>query len=141
NVMIYEVQQSSDLTFRIYDYNRPGADGKARELHIDRSLDVLNFGEHTPEPQHWTNLPGATPEHTLLAKSEHFQFERFAPKNEKEHTYPTFSTLTILNGQAELNGSNETFTAQTGDTVFITANRTVTVSPQNEVEYLISSIP
>ena len=39
NVMIYEVQQSSDLTFRIYDYNRPGTDGKPRELHIDRALD------------------------------------------------------------------------------------------------------
>ena len=141
NVMIYEVQQSSDLTFRIYDYNRPGTDGKPRELHIDRSLDVLNFGEHTPEPKHWTELPDATPEHTLLAKSEHFQFERFNPTNEIEHTYPAFATLTILNGQANLKGLDETFTAQTGDTFFITANRTVTVSPQNKVEYLISTIP
>lgn len=141
NVMIYEVQQSSDLTFRIYDYNRPGADGNARELHIDRSLDVLNFGEHTPEPQHWTDLPDATQEHTLLAKSEHFQFERFSPANEIDHTYSTFSTLTILKGQASLTGSDETFTAHTGDTVFIPANRTVTVSPQNNPEYLISSVP
>jgi len=141
NVMIYEVQQSSDLTFRIYDYNRPGTDGKPRELHIDHSLDVITFDTPTPEPQHWSNLPGATPEHTLLAQSEHFQFERFAPTKEIQHTYATFSTLTILSGQAKLSGSGESFNAQTGDTFFITANRTVNVSPEEQVEYLISSIP
>ena len=138
NVMIYEVQQSSDLTFRIYDYNRPGTDGKPRELHIDQSLDVITFGTPTPEPQHWTDLPGATETHALLAKSEHFQFERFAPTTKTEHTYTTFSALTVLSGQAHL---TDTCSAQTGETVFIPANRTVSVSPDEQVEYLISSIP
>ena len=36
-VVIYEVQQSSDLTFRIYDYDRPGLDGKPRELHLQQA--------------------------------------------------------------------------------------------------------
>lgn len=138
NVMVYEVQQSSDLTFRIYDYNRPGTDGNPRELHIDRSLDVITFDTPTPEPQHWSTLPGATPEHTLLAKSEHFQFERFCPSSQTEHTYPTFATLTMLNGRAKLNND---LSVQTGDTVFITANRTVAISPEGQAEYLISSIP
>ena len=37
---IAEIQQNSDLTYRVYDYNRTGADGKPRELHIDKAVDV-----------------------------------------------------------------------------------------------------
>ncbi len=145
NVMIYEVQQASDLTFRIYDYNRFGTDGKPRDLHIDRALDVIAFGAPAPEPQHWTDLPGATDAHALLVGagytcdsglSEHFRLERFASAGTAQHTYPTFATLTFITGQARL---NDAFTAQTGDTFFIFANRTVTVSPNERAEYLISS--
>lgn len=141
NVLIYEVQQSSDLTFRIYDYNHPGADGQPRELHINRSLDVITFDTPTPEPKHWTDFPNATQEYAQLVKSEHFTLERFAPTSQTTHTYPSFATLTLINGNATLKGSTETLTIQKGDTVFIPANRTLTVSPQDTAEYLISSVP
>lgn len=45
-VMIAEIQQTSDLTYRIFDYNRLEKDGKTRELHTDLALDVLNFNEN-----------------------------------------------------------------------------------------------
>lgn len=140
NVLVYEVQQSSDLTFRIYDYNRPGPDGNPRELHIDRSLDVITFDTPTPEPKHWTQFPNATDEYAQLVKSEHFNLERFAPQSPTKHTYPAFATLTLINGQAELQSQTNTVFAQKGDTIFIPANRTITVSPQN-AEYLISTVP
>lgn len=41
--LILETQQSSDVTYRVYDYDRAGADGKPRELHIQQSLDVVNY--------------------------------------------------------------------------------------------------
>ena len=41
--LILETQQSSDVTYRVYDYDRVGADGKPRELHIQQSLDVVNY--------------------------------------------------------------------------------------------------
>lgn len=41
--MILETQQSSDVTYRLYDYDRPDADGNLRELHIEKSLDVINY--------------------------------------------------------------------------------------------------
>jgi len=44
-VVVAEVQQNSDTTYRIYDYNRLGADGKGRELHVDAALRVIDFGE------------------------------------------------------------------------------------------------
>ena len=141
NVLVYEVQQSSDLTFRIYDYNRPGTDGKPRELHIDRSLDVITFDHPTPNPKHWADFPNATNTYAQLVHSEHFNLERFAPTSQTTHTYPSFATLTLINGSATLQGKEEPIPAQKGDTFFIPANRTIAVSPQENTEYLISSVP
>lgn len=44
-VMVYEVQQNSDTTYRIYDYDRVSDDGKKRELHIKKGIEVINFTE------------------------------------------------------------------------------------------------
>lgn len=48
--LIYEVQQSSDTTFRLYDWNRVGADGKPRELHIEKSLEAIDYSLSVPQP-------------------------------------------------------------------------------------------
>ncbi|GAC1303049.1 MAG: class I mannose-6-phosphate isomerase [Vulcanimicrobiaceae bacterium] len=42
-IVLFETQQTSDLTYRIFDYNRPGADGKPRELHVAKAADVLDY--------------------------------------------------------------------------------------------------
>ena len=42
-VLVAEIQQNSDTTYRLYDYNRPGLDGKMRELHIEDSLNVIAY--------------------------------------------------------------------------------------------------
>lgn len=43
-ILIYEIQQSSDRTYRLYDWGRMGLDGNPRPLHIEKSLEVANFG-------------------------------------------------------------------------------------------------
>lgn len=47
-LIIAEIQQNSDTTYRVYDWNRVGADGKPRPLHIDKALDVINFDQVEP---------------------------------------------------------------------------------------------
>ncbi len=42
-ILIAEIQQNSNITYRVYDYNRPGADGKPRELHTAKALDVVKI--------------------------------------------------------------------------------------------------
>jgi mannose-6-phosphate isomerase len=42
-ILIYELQQTSDTTYRVYDWDRPGLDGKPRELHLDKALACTNF--------------------------------------------------------------------------------------------------
>lgn len=41
-ILIAEIQQNANVTYRVYDYGRVGTDGKQRELHIDKALDVIN---------------------------------------------------------------------------------------------------
>ena len=45
--ILCEIQQHSDLTYRVYDYNRRDANGRARELHIEKALQVIRFGKQT----------------------------------------------------------------------------------------------
>ena len=47
-LIIFEIQQNSDTTYRVYDWNRPGLDGKLRELHIPQSLASIDFDDFEP---------------------------------------------------------------------------------------------
>jgi mannose-6-phosphate isomerase len=49
-IILAEIQQNSDTTYRVYDWNRVGADGKSRPLHVDKALDVINFEQVEPGP-------------------------------------------------------------------------------------------
>lgn len=55
--VIFEVQQNSDTTYRVFDWNRPGMDGKPRELHIGQSLACIDFHDFEPGlvPSVWLN--------------------------------------------------------------------------------------
>lgn len=56
-VKIFEVQQSSDTTFRLYDWGRTGADGKPRDLHIEKSLAAIDYSLPPPEPAESVECP------------------------------------------------------------------------------------
>lgn len=49
-IILAEIQQNSDTTYRVYDWNRVGADGKPRPLHVDKAMDVINFDQVEPGP-------------------------------------------------------------------------------------------
>ena len=51
DVLVYEVQQSSNTTYRLYDWGRVGADGKPRPLHVTESLESIDFALPGPEPR------------------------------------------------------------------------------------------
>lgn len=75
--MIVEIQESSNLTYRMYDYHRLGKDGKPRELHIAKALDVVNLRQK-PLPE---QLQRACEEHDgysveLLEQCKYFRTER-----------------------------------------------------------------
>ena len=56
-VKLYEVQQSSDTTFRLYDWNRVGKDGKPRELHVAKGLQAIDYSLAVPVPRQSLDTP------------------------------------------------------------------------------------
>lgn len=67
-LLIYEIQQNSDTTYRVYDWNRTGLDGKPRDLHIEESLKCIDFTDVSPGMDE--------PQGSLLCECEHFRLER-----------------------------------------------------------------
>ena len=60
-ILLYELQEYSDVTYRMYDYGRLGTDGRPRTLHIERSLDVTHYGpsqQVKAQPIHLVDTPG-----------------------------------------------------------------------------------
>ena len=55
-IKILETQQNSDLTYRLYDYKRLGSDGKERELHLDKALDVIDYDKYSPDSEKSKNF-------------------------------------------------------------------------------------
>lgn len=75
-VLAAEIQQNSDTTYRLYDYDRPGLDGKPRALHIEDSLNVIAY-EGSGASRMTTELPGPG-QWLLLARSPYFTVEKGA---------------------------------------------------------------
>ena len=142
-VMIYEVQQASDLTFRLYDYNRPGLDGKPRELHLKAALDVICFGGELPPPTSWRQLPGAGDTGATLVQSEYFQLDLFCPveHSSRHRADGVFLALTLIQGEATVRGRQEEYHLGPGGTVLVPACREVEIERCGAVglEYLIAS--
>ena len=65
-MIIFEIQQNSDTTYRVFDWNRAGLDGKPRDLHIKESLLSIDFEDFEPEPLRRTRLPGPGDIRSLL---------------------------------------------------------------------------
>lgn len=57
DVVLYEVQQSSNTTFRLYDWGRVDADGRPRELHVDSALRAIDYALPAPEPRDSVTCP------------------------------------------------------------------------------------
>jgi mannose-6-phosphate isomerase len=76
-LLIAEIQQNSNTTYRVYDWNRVGADGRPRPLAVEKALDVINFGQVEPlitPPQLITEASGVR--RFLLCSNRYFVAER-----------------------------------------------------------------
>jgi len=115
-MVLCEVQEHSDITYRVFDYNRVGADGKPRALHVRRALDVMRFGEaaaadaglcHPARAMHG----GVTK--TFYAACRYFATERweFRERVSAATSPERFDLLIFLEGRGriEFDGGREPF--------------------------------
>lgn len=123
SILICEVQQNSDTTYRIYDFDRL-VDGKLRELHLDKALDVIDFEGKvqisTSENRQKISLVGAKKEE--LVRGEYFNVDKYLIDGIfEDETNNNFKILSILDGVGEIICDNISYSIKKGDTYFIPA--------------------
>ncbi|WP_303805734.1 type I phosphomannose isomerase catalytic subunit [Ruminococcus flavefaciens] len=122
-ILIAEIQQSSNVTYRVYDYGRLGADGKPRELHIEKALDVTNTVPAEPKsPVYGMELDGVVTQ--LLADCEYFNVNRHRIIKELElyADKSSFAHVLMIGGSGgELVADNYTLPLTMGSSVFVPA--------------------
>ena len=102
--LILETQQSSDVTYRVYDYDRVQDDGSTRELHIQQSLDVVDYGMEAPASGEVTapEVDGVTE----LMECPNFVVDRVRVEGEKNVEQPwPFMCVSVIEGSGTVTAS------------------------------------
>ena len=131
-LLIYEIQQNSDTTYRVYDWNRPGIDGKPRELHVEESLRCIDFTDVTPGMDE--------PEGNLLVACEHFRLERHAltvGATLESATQGRFAIFTVVAGEIEAGAT----VFSEGDFFLVPSGRGEDLVAVSEAEVLLTTWP
>jgi mannose-6-phosphate isomerase len=103
-VVLCEIQQQSDITYRVFDYNRVGADGKPRALHIRQALEVIQFGEQSGGLCDPVRITRGAVNETFYAACRHFATERweFRERIAAVTSPERFDLLIFLEGQGRI---------------------------------------
>ena len=123
-IIIAEIQQNSNVTYRVYDYHRIGKDGKPRELHIKKALEVIK-----PTPALSMNTQHITKqnegfEETLLQQCPYFAATLLEIDGcaKLTTTAESFSHLLCIDGTGILKYKNDQLTITKGNSIFIPAD-------------------
>ena len=122
-VTVAEIQQSSDVTYRVYDYKRVGADGKERELHLDKALEVLCYDKFVPTvAKNGMGSLQADKQMKKLADCPYFAFyENYGDNTVKAND--SFLCVICVDGQGKINDKD----MKKGDAFFVPASEKVTL--------------
>jgi mannose-6-phosphate isomerase len=125
-VLLVEVQQMSDATFRVYDWGRVGADGRPRALHPDEALESIDFSLGAVNPVRPTVATTAGGARERLCASPYFALERLRLTSAGRIGRPDRFTIIVgLGGEAELragrNGNEALTRIPFGETILLPA--------------------
>lgn len=118
-IVIAEIQQTSDITYRIYDWDRVDAQGKSRELHVEQALDAMNYNV-TDTKKHYTKDENKS---NIMVDCPYFT-TNFLPLNgevEVSKDGNSFTVYICTEGEYTIKAGNKTYTFKKGDTVLIPA--------------------
>ncbi len=120
-ILLAEIQQNSNTTYRVYDYGRLGADGKPRDLHVQKAIDVTNCTPPTrstdPEGE-LVECDGYTTQ--LLTKCDLFNVEKVTVNSAFNGSADNKSFVSIL--ITDGNGTIDGIEIKKGDSLFVPAN-------------------
>ena len=120
-VRLIEIQQNSDLTYRLFDYNRLDKDGKPRELHIEKALKVIDYSKYNIQKN----------QTSVLADNQYFRVRResFDGEMEISANRDSFVSFTFIEGKGTVDGIK----FQQFDTFFLPFGKKCTVKGKGVV--------
>jgi mannose-6-phosphate isomerase len=140
-LLVAEVQQSSDVTYRLFDWNRLGPDGRPRQLHLDRGLDAVDFARGPVDPQ--TPRPTENPAVVRFIECEKFVIDRWQiGKSTSFGGDRRFHILQPLTGEIRIPGDPESNPLKLGDTCLLPADLgKVEIVAEKESQFLDVYLP
>lgn len=117
-ILVAEIQQSSDTTFRVYDWDRVGDDGKPRPLHIDQALEVTNYQAGPIKPQKPLPIEGGG---ERLVQCDKFVMDRYSISEAKSFSNQGFKIVTSVEGGGILHANNSEYKLKRGETLLLPA--------------------
>ncbi len=117
-ILICEVQQNSNTTYRVYDYDRRDKDGNPRQLHIDKAIDVANLFPAPPQKEVHDGI---------LASCKYFTVKKLECNESLDIKLDesSFRSLVITDGEGRLTLNETTLSLFKGDSIFIPAQDAV----------------
>lgn len=126
-VTLIEIQQNSNLTYRLYDYDRVGPDGKKRPLHIEKAMKVIDCHKYERK-----QFPG-----DLIGKCRYFASYRLNEKQPNVAATPSsFSSITFLSGSGSFAG----IPFRALDTFFIPAGKEGAIVSDSPYDYVLTRV-
>jgi mannose-6-phosphate isomerase len=140
-LMVAEIQQASNATFRLYDWNRIDRDGKQRELHIEAALEAIDFGLGPANPQALTETDD--PHVDRLVSSSKFVIDRWTIDNPKTlEAANRFHIILVISGKIAIDGDYLPTPLQRGETILIPASHSETrLTPEEDAVMLDVYLP
>ena len=123
DILIAEIQQNSNTTYRVYDYGRKDANGNPRALHIDKALDVTNLEPYHPEESQYPIREEGGAEVQTLADCPYFHTDRISLSGETQRMVGdgSFEGIFCAEGTLALHAGETELSLKKGDTVFLPA--------------------
>ena len=144
-MILCEVQQNSDLTYRLYDFHRVDAHGNPRELHIEKGMAVIDFDHRKGGKVSPVALPSANDaKKSLLVACQYFATERWDLSAQHRATSDParFELLVILSGRGTIQWTGSSSSYQQGECWFIPANLgQFSIVPESNTSILRAYVP
>jgi mannose-6-phosphate isomerase len=118
-IVIAEIQQTSDITYRVYDFDRVDANGNTRELHIDLALEALNYEKIEAQRLYSKNQNSSN--EVINCKYFTTNFIPLDGNTKIQKSKNSFTVYMCVDGDFQLTVDNESYVYKKGDTVLIPA--------------------
>lgn len=141
-LLICEIQQNSNSTYRVYDYERSDVLGNQRPLHVEKAMDVISTEVYSKNEYGYEEP--VVDGNTIVQKLCLCKYFECTKYNVQDRTSiylddSSFASLVFLNGEASVSCQDEYMNAKAGDSFFISAGRKV-VHVDGECEFIITNI-